>query len=145
MRIRIYTLKATAPARVSAKCKIIIVKHARALRRVLCNFRVILFTRKGLGICGRRVQWRVIFFGITRHTILDAFSVIFAACMVTFATETVMQLCHGKRRCSVVANSTTFGDPCRPDSRTYLKVVYTCGESGEIFLFPLSFIHQRNR
>ncbi|XP_014488706.1 PREDICTED: protein eva-1 homolog C [Dinoponera quadriceps] len=47
-------------------------------------------------------------------------------CMVTFATETVMQLCHGKRRCSVVANSTTFGDPCKPDSKTYLKVVYTC-------------------
>lgn len=71
---------------------------------------------------------------ILSDTVLDAFTVIFAACMVTFATETVMQLCHGKRRCSVVANSTTFGDPCRPDSRTYLKVVYTCGESGEIFL-----------
>ncbi|XP_012537589.1 uncharacterized protein LOC105837387 isoform X3 [Monomorium pharaonis] len=49
-------------------------------------------------------------------------------CMMDFATETVMQLCHGKRRCSVVANSTTFGrpDPCSPDSKTYLKVVYTC-------------------
>ncbi|XP_032689135.1 uncharacterized protein LOC116852673 isoform X1 [Odontomachus brunneus] len=47
-------------------------------------------------------------------------------CMINFATETVMHLCHGKRRCSVVANSTTFGEPCRPDSRTYLKVVYTC-------------------
>nr|XP_012215151.1 PREDICTED: uncharacterized protein LOC105667745 isoform X2 [Linepithema humile] len=49
-------------------------------------------------------------------------------CLVDYATETVMNICHGKRRCSVVANSTTFGreDPCRPDSRTYLKVVYTC-------------------
>ncbi|XP_070510341.1 protein eva-1 isoform X1 [Cardiocondyla obscurior] len=49
-------------------------------------------------------------------------------CTMDFATETVMQLCHGKRRCSVVANSTTFGrpDPCSPDSKTYLKVVYTC-------------------
>ncbi|EFN67512.1 hypothetical protein EAG_10874 [Camponotus floridanus] len=49
-------------------------------------------------------------------------------CMMDFATETVMQLCHGKRRCSVVANSTTFGrpDPCSPNSKTYLKVVYTC-------------------
>lgn len=48
--------------------------------------------------------------------------------MVNYATEKVMQMCHGKRRCLVVANSTTFGDPCRPESRTYLKVVYTCGE-----------------
>ncbi|XP_029178404.1 uncharacterized protein LOC114946141 isoform X1 [Nylanderia fulva] len=49
-------------------------------------------------------------------------------CMMDFATETVMQLCHGKRRCSVIANSTTFGrpDPCSPMSKTYLKVVYTC-------------------
>jgi len=56
--------------------------------------------------------------------------VIFTACIMNFATETIMQLCHGKRRCSVIANSTTFGkaDPCRPNSRTYLKVVYTCGE-----------------
>ncbi|KAG7201376.1 hypothetical protein KM043_004140 [Ampulex compressa] len=47
-------------------------------------------------------------------------------CMVAYATETVMHLCHGKRRCTVVANSSTFGEPCRPDSTTYLKVVYTC-------------------
>lgn len=49
-------------------------------------------------------------------------------CMMEFATETIMQLCHGKRRCTMISNSTTFGrpDPCRPDSRTYLKVVYTC-------------------
>ncbi|XP_076245270.1 uncharacterized protein LOC143185865 [Calliopsis andreniformis] len=47
-------------------------------------------------------------------------------CMASYATETVLNLCHGKRRCSVVANSSTFGEPCSPDSRTYLKVVYTC-------------------
>ncbi|XP_043669132.1 uncharacterized protein LOC122629608 isoform X3 [Vespula pensylvanica] len=47
-------------------------------------------------------------------------------CMATYATETVMQMCHGKRHCSIVANSTTFNDPCRPDIRTYLTVVYTC-------------------
>ncbi|XP_076751355.1 uncharacterized protein LOC143423722 isoform X1 [Xylocopa sonorina] len=47
-------------------------------------------------------------------------------CMVSYATETVMNLCHGKRRCTVVANSSTFGEPCSPESRTYLKVVYTC-------------------
>ncbi|KAK2584565.1 hypothetical protein KPH14_006933 [Odynerus spinipes] len=48
------------------------------------------------------------------------------SCMATYATETVMQMCHGKRHCSIVANSTTFNDPCRPDIRTYLKVIYTC-------------------
>lgn len=65
-------------------------------------------------------------------------------CMMDFATETVMQLCHGKRRCSVVANSTTFGrpDPCSPDSKTYLKVVYTCGERKKFSLISLSWSDQ---
>ncbi|XP_053990952.1 uncharacterized protein LOC128891098 isoform X2 [Hylaeus anthracinus] len=47
-------------------------------------------------------------------------------CMASYATETVRRLCHGKRRCSVVANSSTFGEPCNLDTRTYLRVVYTC-------------------
>ncbi|XP_048512336.1 protein eva-1 homolog C-like isoform X5 [Athalia rosae] len=47
-------------------------------------------------------------------------------CLMSHATETVMQLCHGKRRCSLTADSQTFGKPCRPDSKVYLKVVYTC-------------------
>ncbi|XP_020287988.1 protein eva-1 homolog C isoform X2 [Pseudomyrmex gracilis] len=49
-------------------------------------------------------------------------------CSIDFATETLINLCHGKRRCIVVASNTTFGkaDPCRPESKTYLKVVYTC-------------------
>lgn len=38
-----------------------------------------------------------------------------------------MQMCHGRRRCTISADSTTFGNPCRPDSRMYLKTVYTCG------------------
>ncbi|XP_025993440.1 uncharacterized protein LOC105195019 isoform X3 [Solenopsis invicta] len=73
-------------------------------------------------------------------------------CMMDFATETVMQLCHGKRRCSVVANSTTFGkpDPCSPDSKTYLKVVYTCVPrsvlreqfEGEIEADELALMHE---
>jgi len=50
------------------------------------------------------------------------------ACLVSYATETVMQICHGKRRCTLSADSNTFGKPCRPDSRMYLKVVYTCGK-----------------
>ncbi|XP_023316275.1 protein eva-1 homolog C isoform X1 [Trichogramma pretiosum] len=47
-------------------------------------------------------------------------------CMANHATEKVIDLCHGRRHCSIAANSSTFGDPCRPESRTYLKVVYTC-------------------
>ncbi|XP_068086161.1 uncharacterized protein [Anabrus simplex] len=47
-------------------------------------------------------------------------------CLVSYATETVMQICHGKRRCALTAGAQTFGNPCRPESRMYLKVVYTC-------------------
>ncbi|XP_058793798.1 uncharacterized protein LOC131665736 isoform X2 [Phymastichus coffea] len=47
-------------------------------------------------------------------------------CLASHATERLIDLCHGRRHCSIAANSTTFGDPCRPESRTYLKVVYTC-------------------
>lgn len=39
-----------------------------------------------------------------------------------------MHLCHGKRRCTITADTTTFGNPCRADSRMYLKTVYTCGK-----------------
>lgn len=39
-----------------------------------------------------------------------------------------MDVCHGRRRCTVTADSATFGNPCRADSRVYLKVVYTCSE-----------------
>jgi len=47
-------------------------------------------------------------------------------CESSFSTETVMQVCHGKRRCSLVASSSTFGNPCSPHSHLYLRVVYTC-------------------
>ncbi|CAD7093113.1 unnamed protein product [Hermetia illucens] len=47
-------------------------------------------------------------------------------CLVSYATETVMQICHGRRRCNLSADTTTFGSPCSPQSRIYLKVVYTC-------------------
>ncbi|XP_031782157.1 protein eva-1 homolog C isoform X3 [Nasonia vitripennis] len=47
-------------------------------------------------------------------------------CLASHATEKVIDLCHGRRHCSIAANSSTFGDPCRSESRTYLKVVYTC-------------------
>ncbi|PNF15623.1 hypothetical protein B7P43_G15980 [Cryptotermes secundus] len=49
-------------------------------------------------------------------------------CLVSYATETVMNICHGKRRCTLSADPATFGNPCKPESRMYLKVVYTCGK-----------------
>ncbi|CAO1411368.1 unnamed protein product, partial [Diamesa tonsa] len=47
-------------------------------------------------------------------------------CLASYATETVMQKCHGLRKCTLSADQNTFGKPCRPESRMYLKVVYTC-------------------
>ncbi|XP_059218177.1 uncharacterized protein LOC106082814 isoform X2 [Stomoxys calcitrans] len=47
-------------------------------------------------------------------------------CLVSYATETVMQICHGRRRCSVTADAGTFGRPCKNDIPMHLKVVYTC-------------------
>lgn len=51
------------------------------------------------------------------------------ACLVSYANERVMQICHGKRSCIISADTATFGNPCRPESRMYLKIVYTCGKS----------------
>ncbi|KOB76909.1 Protein eva, partial [Operophtera brumata] len=50
----------------------------------------------------------------------------FTACLEPYATETAMRECHGKRRCVLSSDSKMFGKPCRPGSKTYLKVVYTC-------------------
>ncbi|XP_070496023.1 protein eva-1-like [Chironomus tepperi] len=47
-------------------------------------------------------------------------------CLASYATEAVMQYCHGRRRCNITADQKTFGKPCQPDSRMYLKVIYTC-------------------
>ncbi|KAH8294908.1 hypothetical protein KR018_004272, partial [Drosophila ironensis] len=47
-------------------------------------------------------------------------------CLASYATETVMQICHGRRRCNLAADANTFGSPCQRNSRMYLKVVYTC-------------------
>ena len=56
------------------------------------------------------------------------------ACESSFSTETVMQVCHGKRRCSLTASSSTFGNPCSPHSHLYLRVVYTCGKNLDYFV-----------
>uniref|UniRef100_T1GKU1 SUEL-type lectin domain-containing protein n=1 Tax=Megaselia scalaris TaxID=36166 RepID=T1GKU1_MEGSC len=48
------------------------------------------------------------------------------SCLVSYATETVMQICHGRRRCELIADVGTFGKPCSDNISMYLKVVYTC-------------------
>ncbi|XP_076629559.1 uncharacterized protein LOC143345880 isoform X1 [Colletes latitarsis] len=78
---------------------------------------------------GQRVAIFSASFGRTEHESLQCpqpRGVKEETCMASHATETVMDLCHGKRRCSVVANSSTFGEPCSIDTRTYLRIVYTC-------------------
>ncbi|CAG2103780.1 unnamed protein product [Medioppia subpectinata] len=48
-------------------------------------------------------------------------------CRVSYATETVMSSCHGRKKCSLEADVGTFGDPgCAKSTRLHLKVVYTC-------------------
>ncbi|CAL4100604.1 unnamed protein product, partial [Meganyctiphanes norvegica] len=47
-------------------------------------------------------------------------------CQASFATEMVMNKCHGQRTCVIIADPNTFGRPCRPESLMYMKTVYTC-------------------
>nr|QCP68958.1 serosal cuticle-related protein 6 [Nilaparvata lugens] len=48
------------------------------------------------------------------------------SCSSSYSTDIVMKFCHGKRRCTLSADSATFGTPCQKESRTYLKVSYAC-------------------
>lgn len=43
-----------------------------------------------------------------------------------------MQMCHGKRKCALGVDPATFGNPCKPESVMYLKVIHTCGRSSLI-------------
>nr|XP_034830609.1 uncharacterized protein LOC117987692 [Maniola hyperantus] len=47
-------------------------------------------------------------------------------CSAPYALKTTMQICHGKQQCQIVADSKTFGSPCRPDTRANLRVLHTC-------------------
>ncbi|XP_065584972.1 uncharacterized protein LOC136043882 isoform X3 [Artemia franciscana] len=47
-------------------------------------------------------------------------------CQASYATETVMEFCHGKRHCSLTSSTAIFGSPCHPKSHNYLRIVYTC-------------------
>ncbi|XP_063618877.1 protein eva-1 homolog C-like isoform X2 [Cydia splendana] len=50
-------------------------------------------------------------------------------CKALIAGSKVMQSCHGKRRCEVLASRTIFGNPCNRTNRMYLKVVFACVNS----------------
>ncbi|KAG1701180.1 Protein eva-1 C [Nymphon striatum] len=54
-------------------------------------------------------------------------------CQASFATETVLKLCHGERRCVIPASTDTFGNPCQQDVNMYLRVEFTCGKYHYIF------------
>ncbi|XP_043279392.1 protein eva-1 isoform X2 [Venturia canescens] len=78
---------------------------------------------------GKRVAIFSAFYGRTKYESVQCTQpdgVEDETCVASYATETVRRMCHGKRKCAVYANSSTFGEPCKPDSRTYLKIVYTC-------------------
>ncbi|XP_044590796.1 protein eva-1 isoform X1 [Cotesia glomerata] len=82
---------------------------------------------------GKRVAILSASFGRTEYESLQCpqpHGVKEETCTTPHATEIVIQLCHGKRKCSVTANGTTFGDSCKPDTRPYLKIIYTCVPRG---------------
>lgn len=111
----------------------------RGLKNNDLHFIAIMNVQSWFGFSWLNVCWRVLFFSFSKPSVLISpfFLVLFlfstTACLVSFATETVMQLCHGRRRCTISADTQTFGNPCRPDSRMYLKTVYTCGECCCVF------------
>jgi hypothetical protein len=47
-------------------------------------------------------------------------------CQASYATEMVMRICHGRRKCNMLADIQTFGNPCSEGVKPYLRVVYTC-------------------
>ncbi|KAK0087973.1 hypothetical protein PV325_013522 [Microctonus aethiopoides] len=78
---------------------------------------------------GKRVAIFSASFGRTEYESLQCpqpRGVMEETCTAPHATEIVMKLCHGKRKCSIVANTSTFSDTCKPNTRTYLKIIYTC-------------------
>lgn len=57
-------------------------------------------------------------------------------CQASYATETVLKMCHGQKRCSIPATTGTFGDPCLVQNlNLYLRVEFTCGAYFQSILF----------
>ncbi|XP_060764184.1 protein eva-1 homolog C isoform X2 [Neoarius graeffei] len=47
-------------------------------------------------------------------------------CLYHGALDTVKNLCYGKQRCLFIINDQQFRNPCMPETKKYLSVVYSC-------------------
>ncbi|XP_058173584.1 uncharacterized protein LOC131288466 [Anopheles ziemanni] len=47
-------------------------------------------------------------------------------CLSEHTSHTLTEICQGRRKCTVAVESSTFGNPCPENARTYLKVIYAC-------------------
>ncbi|XP_060612304.2 protein eva-1 homolog C-like isoform X1 [Anolis sagrei] len=47
-------------------------------------------------------------------------------CVAPDALRRVSRRCHRKQNCTILANKSTFGDPCFPGMKKQLRVSYTC-------------------
>ncbi|KAG7322424.1 hypothetical protein KOW79_013770 [Hemibagrus wyckioides] len=47
-------------------------------------------------------------------------------CLYYGAVDTVKKLCYGKQRCHFIVNDQQFKNPCMPETKKYLRVVYSC-------------------
>lgn len=48
-------------------------------------------------------------------------------CLYYGALDTVKKLCYGKQRCLFIINDQQFRNPCTPETKKYLTVIYSCG------------------
>ncbi|GAA6102733.1 protein eva-1 homolog C [Tachysurus ichikawai] len=47
-------------------------------------------------------------------------------CLYYGALDTVKKLCYGKQRCLFIINDQQFRNPCTPETKKYLTVIYSC-------------------
>uniref|UniRef100_A0AAY4EAB9 SUEL-type lectin domain-containing protein n=1 Tax=Denticeps clupeoides TaxID=299321 RepID=A0AAY4EAB9_9TELE len=47
-------------------------------------------------------------------------------CLYDGAASAVSQMCHGHQRCFVAVGDQNFKDPCPPQTRKYLSILYSC-------------------
>ncbi|XP_055603308.1 uncharacterized protein LOC129751676 isoform X2 [Uranotaenia lowii] len=47
-------------------------------------------------------------------------------CLSSHTSLTLTEICHGRRKCTVAIEGSTFGQPCPENVRVSLKVVYAC-------------------
>ncbi|KAF5896553.1 protein eva-1 C-like isoform X1, partial [Clarias magur] len=51
-------------------------------------------------------------------------------CLYHGALDTVKNLCYGKQRCLLFVNDQQFKNPCMPETKKYLSVIYSCVPQG---------------